>query len=109
MLEPYQPSDRCLELLADPCIVRGDCAITYAEISIDFMTVNKRRLKRLRQYFNHHLVFDPKPTNTHYYKVEKTAYFTPAEAKHRLALYDDLPARKSPKNYAAIFNIDLVD
>jgi hypothetical protein len=93
-IELFQPSLRCLNDLVDPKIVGGDCAITYAEFAMDFITDDSRDLKNLVRFFNSHLVRIPNKARPYHHDYEeKTAYFSPQKNKERLLFYHDKLAR----------------
>lgn len=95
----FQPSAQCLADLTNPDVVVGDCAINYAEFAVDFITDDKKILKKLVRFFNRHLVRIPskrsKATPYHNDDFAKTAYFSAKGDKERLVFYSDKPARNA--------------
>jgi hypothetical protein len=98
-VELFQPSAQCLSDLTNPDVVVGDCAINYAEFAVDFITDDKKTLKKLVCFFNRHLVRIPskhsKATPYHHDDFAKTAYFSAKGDKERLVFYSDKPARNA--------------
>ncbi len=99
-VELYQPSKQCLSHLTDAAIVSGDCAITYIEFAVDFITDDQQLLEILVLFFNRHLVRIPSKRSKaapYHYDYDGTVYLSPKQNDERLLFYSDKPARKESK------------
>jgi hypothetical protein len=97
-IELFNPSDRCLLQLANLDRVKSDCAITYIEFSIDFMTNNLRAHNKFGRFLKLHLLHIPsnKSANSaqHHNINGETVYFSAKEDKKRFVMYSDKSPRK---------------
>lgn len=98
-LELFQPKDIQFEELK---AISGNCAITYVEFAIDFMTDDEQTLENLKYFFKRHFVHPTIKGNVqifYHYDFDglgETEYLTSEEDDHRMVEYIDDEARNDP-------------
>ncbi|MGJ0514259.1 MAG: hypothetical protein ACR65O_00740 [Methylomicrobium sp.] len=89
MLDLFLPDPEDLQTA-----IRGDYAITYIEISLDFLTNRKRMLKGISGFMKRHLVHIPSNQSIHHENIKgATDYYSDGKAPECLLTYDDQPSR----------------
>jgi hypothetical protein len=95
MLDLYLPEPEDLQ-----AAIRGDCAITYIEIALDFMTNKKSTLKRVSGFMKRHLVHISSKQSIHHKNINgATDYYSDGKAPECLLTYDDKRSRNGRPDY----------